>query len=575
MIHRGETVAPGIAVGPVHLRGYDDEVAQKRIAADQVEDELNRLRSALQRSRAQIEEIKQKQQGTLGEAELRIFDAHIAYLSDPMILAEIEQQVVQERFAVREAIRMVVAKYDRIFQLVESDLLRRRASDLRDVATRLMRNLAEDGRAPQVAVPTGRYILAAKKLTTADMFNLENERVDGIVAEEGGLSSHAAILARSMGIPTLTGIQDLPRLLRQGGVVAIDAGAGELHVDPTEAQLAQFTDRAQKWKTAAIQAPDTQPKHETRDGVAVNLLGSCGSPGEADLSRTFGLSGIGVFRTELPFLAQQGEAARRPTEDDLTAQYRQVLTGMEGKPVSFRLLDVAAATLDTEKRNPERNPAMGARGVRGLFLHQDVLRMQVRAILRAAAGREQVAVLVPFVTGPQDLQRVKAIVMEERVALRKAKIAAVDQLLVAPIIEVPAAALVMSSLLVDADFAVVALDDLQAHLLAADRDNTVVREYHELLHPALFELLARMARDAEKRGREVVLFGESAADPARLPFYLGVGYRSFSIAPVRLRGLLKVLRRYSADECRRIAARVLEAPRPVDVQKVFVGVETE
>ena len=575
MIHRGETVAPGIAVGPVHLRGYDDEVAQKRIAADQVEDELNRLRSALQRSRAQIEEIKQKQQGTLGEAELRIFDAHIAYLSDPMILAEIEQQVVQERFAVREAIRMVVAKYDRIFQLVESDLLRRRASDLRDVATRLMRNLAEDGRAPQMAAPTGRYILAAKKLTTADMFNLENERVDGIVAEEGGLSSHAAILARSMGIPTLTGIQDLPRLLRQGGVVAIDAGAGELHVDPTEAQLAQFTDRAQKWKAAAIQAPDTQPKHETRDGVAVNLLGSCGSPGEADLSRTFGLSGIGVFRTELPFLAQQGEAARRPTEDDLTAQYRQVLAGMEGKPVSFRLLDVAAATLDTEKRNPERNPAMGARGVRGLFLHQDVLRMQVRAILRAAADHTQVAVLVPFVTGPQDLQRVKAIVMEERVALRKAKIAAVDQLLVAPIIEVPAAALVMSSLLVDADFAVVALDDLQAHLLAADRDNTVVREYHELLHPALFELLARMARDAEKRGREVVLFGESAADPARLPFYLGVGYRSFSIAPVRLRGLLKVLRRYSADECRRIAARVLEAPRPVDVQKVFVGVETD
>jgi phosphotransferase system enzyme I (PtsI) len=575
VIHRGETVAPGIAVGPVHLRGYDDEVAQKRIAADQVEDELNRLRSALQRSRAQIEEIKQKQQGTLGEAELRIFDAHIAYLSDPRILAEIEQQVVQERFAVREAIRMVVAKYDRIFQLVESDLLRRRASDLRDVATRLMRNLAEDGRAPQMAAPTGRYILAAKKLTTADMFNLENERVDGIVAEEGGLSSHAAILARSMGIPTLTGIQDLPRLLRQGGVVAIDAGAGELHVDPTEAQLAQFTDRAQKWKAAAIQAPDTQPKHETRDGVAVNLLGSCGSPGEADLSRTFGLSGIGVFRTELPFLAQQGEAARRPTEDDLTAQYRQVLAGMEGKPVSFRLLDVAAATLDTEKRNPERNPAMGARGVRGLFLHQDVLRMQVRAILRAAADHTQVAVLVPFVTGPQDLQRVKAIVMEERVALRKAKIAAVDQLLVAPIIEVPAAALVMSSLLVDADFAVVALDDLQAHLLAADRDNTVVREYHELLHPALFELLARMARDAEKRGREVVLFGESAADPARLPFYLGVGYRSFSIAPVRLRGLLKVLRRYSADECRRIAARVLEAPRPVDVQKVFVGVETD
>src|SRR5262249_21656443 len=153
-----------------------------------------------------------------------------------------------ERFAVREAVRMVVGKYDRIFQLVESDLLRRRASDLRDVATRLLRNLAENGQSLVVPAPAGRYVLAAKKLTTADMFNLENERVDGIVAEEGGMSSHAAILARSMGIPTVTGIRDLPRLLREGGVVVIDAGAGEVRVDPDEASLREFTERAQKWK---------------------------------------------------------------------------------------------------------------------------------------------------------------------------------------------------------------------------------------------------------------------------------------------------------------------------------------
>ncbi|GDY02918.1 phosphoenolpyruvate-protein phosphotransferase [Planctomycetota bacterium] len=576
MIHRGETVAPGIAVGPVHLRGFDDEIAQQRVAADQVEEELNRLRGALQRSRAQIEEIKQKQQGSLGEAELRIFDAHIAYLSDPMLVAEIEQQVLQERFAVREAIRMVVAKYDRIFQLVESDLLRRRASDLRDVATRLMRNLAEDGRVPIVSAPTGRYILAASKLTTADMFNIENERVDGIVAEEGGLSSHAAILARSMGIPTLTGIRDLPRILRQGGVVVLDAGAGELHVELTEAALTHYAEKAQKWKLASAVVPEQQSQqHETRDGIAVKLLGSCGSPGESELSRSFGLQGIGVFRTELPFLAQVGDGAQRPTEAELVGQYQQVLASMAGKPVNFRLLDVAAATLDQGQRNPERNPAMGARGVRGLFLHQDVLRLQLRAILRAAAGHEHVAVLVPFVTSAQDLLRVKSIVMEERVALRKARVLTTEQLLVAPIIEVPAAALVLSSLLVDADFAVVALDDLQAHLLAADRDNSSVREYHELLHPALFDLLARMARDAEKRERELVLFGESAADPTRMPFYLGTGYRAFSIAPVRLRGLLKVMQRYSIEECRRIAVRVLEAPRPIDLQKVLVSIETD
>lgn len=569
---RGESVSPGIAVGPVHLRGYEEqESVGTRIAADQVEDELNRLRAALQKSRAQIEEIKHKQTGQLGESELRIFDAHIAYLGDPMFVTEIEQQIVQERFGVRAAVRTVVGKYDRIFQLVESDLLRRRASDLRDVATRLLRNLADGGLAAPRPAPTGRYVLAARKLTTADMFNLENERVDGIVAEEGGMSSHAAILARGMGIPTVTGIRDLPQLLREGGVVAIDAGAGEVRVELTEQELGQYAERAQRWKAQRAEAPDAGHGHQTRDGVAIELLGSCGSAGEAELSRTFGLAGIGVFRTELAFLVDR----RRPTEDELVTQYRAVLEAQGRQPVNFRLLDVAAATFAADGKDAERNPAMGMRGVRGLLQNQELLRLQLRAVLRAAAGTDSTGVLVPFVTSVSDLQRVQAVLLEERVALQKAKVQIAERVRVAPVIEVPAAALVIGSLLVESEFAVVALDDLQAHLLAADRDNSAVREYHEMAHPALFETLSRIAKEADRYEREVVLFGESAADPARLPFYLGAGFRRFSIAPVRLRGVLKVLGRYSTDECRRIAARVLEAPRALDVQKVFYNVDVD
>lgn len=572
IVHRGESVAPGIAVGPVHLRGFEaEDGGSRRIPADQVEDELNRLRDALQKSRAQIEEIKHKQQDQLGEAELRIFDAHIAYLSDPMFVTEIEQQIVQERFAVREAVRLVVDKYDRIGRLVESDLLRRRSSDLRDVGTRLLRNLPGGGRAGPEPPPAGRYVLAAKKLTTADMFNLDNELVDGIVAEEGGMTSHAAILARGMGIPTLTGIPDLSRLLREGGLVVVDASAGELRVDPDEAMLARYAEQAQRWQEQRVQAPAATERHALRDGAPVQLLGACGSLGEAELSRTFGLQGIGLFRTELPFL----QAARRPTEDDLVAQYREVLAGQGGLPVAFRLLDVAAATLAQDPRSAERNPAMGLRGVRGLLRDQAVLRLQLRAILRAAAGSETTAVLIPFVTGLADLQRVKAAMLEERVALRKGRAEIAERLLLAPIIEVPAAALMLGALLVEADFAVVALDDLQAHLLAADRDNASVREYHEMVHPALFEILARMAKEAERREKDLVLFGENAADPRRVPFYIGVGYRRFAIAPVRLRGMLRVLARYSADECRRIAARVLEAPRTLDVQKVLVNLDVD
>ncbi|MEZ6036385.1 MAG: phosphoenolpyruvate--protein phosphotransferase [Planctomycetota bacterium] len=569
---RGECVSPGIVVGPVHLRGFDTDAAGPRIAADEVETELNRLRSAFEKSRAQTEEIKHKQADSLGEAELRIFDAHLAYLGDAMFVTEIESQVIRERLSAREAVQHVFAKYDRIFQLVESELLRRRASDLRDVATRLLRNIEADA-VRDGNRPAGPYILAARKLTTADMFNLDNEHVEGIVAEEGGMSSHAAILARSMGIPTLTGIRDLTKLLRDGDVVVLDATEGELVSRPSETALAEATAAAERWRASrsAEEAPAEAGRHLTRDGTAITILGSCGSAGEADLVRTFGMEGIGVFRTELQFLADQA----RPSEDALVDGYRKVLEGQGGRAVAFRLLDVMAATLNIESPQQERNPALGRRGVRGLLANQEVLRLQLRAILRAAHGFEGVGVLVPFVTSVADLQRVKAALLEERVGLKKQKVKCAPELQIAPIIEVPAAAMSLSALLHESDFAVVAIDDLQQHLLAADRDNVAVRDYFEMVHPAVFEILARMSKEADKKKKPLVLFGESAAEPERVPFYIGVGFRSFSIAPVRLRGMLKVLQRYSADECRRVAARMLEAPRTLDVQKVLVNLDLE
>ena len=218
---------------------------------------------------------------------------------------------------------------------------------------------------------------------------------------------------------------------------------------------------------------------------------------------------------------------------------------------------------------------MGCRGVRGLLSSQEVVRRQLRAILRSAKDVQNVSVLVPFVTTLSDMQRMKAAVLEERVSLMKAKIACATNVAIAPIIEVPAAAIAVGAILNESDFAVVAVDDLQAHLLGADRDNIAGREYYEMVHPAVFEVLARMCKDAERRKKPLVLFGESAAEPMRVPFYVGVGYRSFSVAPVRLRGMLKVLARYSVDECRRIAARMLEAPRTLDVQKVLVNLDGE
>lgn len=568
-VHRGQSVSAGVSVGRVYVQGYESaEGYTTRIPSDQVEEELNRLREALAVSRAQFEEIKSKQQDKLGEPELRIFDTHIAYLTDPMFVSEIEKMVAEDRYSARSSIKKVVDDYDRIFQLVEDDHLRQRAGDFRDVATRLLRNLHDGVQEPSDQPrPGGRYILAARKLTTADMFNLDNEQVEGIVAEEGGISSHAGILARSMGMPTITGIRDLPGKLENGDLVILDASSGEMHVNPDERLLNEYTQSAERWRQSGIQVPTGDLQHATRDGTSVQILGSCGNLGEVSLARTFAMDGIGLFRTELLFLVNR----ETPSEEMLEKHYRDVVRQPSEGPVNLRLLDVSAnAQVPGLPQERERNLAMGMRGVRALLAASNIMRRQLRAILRAAVGTRTTGVLIPFVTSIADLQRVKAAIVEERLALRKQGIECADSLLVAPIVEVPAAAFVLHAFLHESDFVVVAIDDLQAHLLAADRDNPAVREYYSMMHPALFELLARMARDATRAGKELVLFGEGAGDPERVPFYLGIGIRSFSVAPVRLNGMLKVLRRFTLDECRKIAEQVLEAPRVVDVQKVLV-----
>lgn len=569
-VFQGEPVASGIALGRVVFQGWNERALAPRIASDQVETELNRLRSALEKSREQLNELKAKHQGDLGSAELRIFDTHIGYLQDPMFVNAIEKLVMNERLGLRTSIQRVVADYERILQLAESELLRQRASDFRDVATRILRNLDEGD--PKVELeprPTGRYVLAARTLSTTDMFNLDNERVEGIVAEEGGITSHAAILARSMGIPTVTGIRDLPSRMRDGDFVIVDGSAGEVRVNPDERVRAEYEASAERFR-AARTAPPEAVEHCTRDGHRVHLMGSCGNVGEVELAKSFGMDGVGLFRTELLFLAEK----TLPSEDMLERHYRGVVQQAAGQPVNFRLLDVSTRVqVGGEAPRIERNPALGMRGVRRLLQDGTILRLQIRAVLRAAVGTDNTGLLVPFVTALSDIQRVKAAILEERIALRKRGVACADVLRVAPIIEVPAAAFVLGAFLNDSDFIVVAVDDLQAYLLAADRDSTDVREYYQSLHPAVFEVLARLAKEARRRRKDLLLFGELAADPMRVPFYIGVGIRHFSVAPARLPQILRALRRFTQPECAKIAASVLEAPRAIDVQRVLVQLQ--
>lgn len=564
---RGECVAPGVALGNVVLRGYDDgALVAVRLAADEVDDEVRRLQEAVSKSRAELVELKAEHGDTIGADQARIFDVHVALLDDPEFLRSVEAQVREERLNVGAAIAAVVRDYERLFELVENAMLRERAADFRDVAQRVLTHLERSDRT--VEAPSGEdgVVLAARRLSVNDLFRLDQGKVQGIVAEEGGMSSHAAILARSMGIPTLSGIRDLADKLHAGAFVIIDAASGELHVEPDERLRNEFQAAAERLESVPSAAEMTERPHQLRDGMEVRLLGACGNLAEAGLASALGMDGIGLYRTELLYLVD----GRAPSEDVLVKHYAEVLRGNGDKPAWFRLLDVSShQKVEWLHGRKERNPALGVRGARALLREGRALRRQVRAILRAAHGAKEVAVLVPFVTSIDELQRVRSAVVEERHQLVKKGVPCAERVRFAPIIEVPATAFISRALLAVSDFVVVGLDDLQSLVLAADRDNPDVAEQYQITHPAMFELCARVASDAKAAKKPAVLFGEIAAQPSLLPFFLGAGYRDFAVAPAHMERMLDQFDRWTATECRKISKELLQAPRALDVQRIL------
>ncbi len=565
----GVTVCGGVAIGKVKLRGYElDRSRNRRLAASQAEPEVERFLAAVSRSKAQVERLKASVEEDLGKEEVKILGVHLAYLQDPTFLADVEERIRRHLLPLEDALAAVVRDFDRIFELVENEKLKECALDLRDVALRVLRNLepVEEGEGDDEA-DEDPYILVSRKLSITDMQHLDRSKVLGIVAESGGPNSHAAILARSMGIPAITGVQGLRDRLKDGDFVILDAGTGVLYLDPEERLRREYEVRVLEAREA-VSFEDEGPD-ELGDGTPISLMGSCGNLGDVGQAMDAGLEGVGLYRTELLFFVDR----TLPGEDMLLHHYKEVRSRAGGLPVTFRLLDLSGdMVLPGYPRRNEPNPALGLKGIRLLLRESTLFRMQLRALLRLAS-EEPIEIAVPFVTTVQELQRVRTAVREEREILRKSGIDCAGETRIGVVVEVPATAFSIEALLHEADFVIVALDDLQQYLLAADRDNLHVSEYYRTFHPALFRLLDRLHRETRRFGKECRLFGEGAADPLRLPFFLGVGFRSFSVSPVRSPRIRKALRKWTAPAAESLSREVLAAPSSLEVQRLLLRAE--
>lgn len=378
---RGTRVAPGLAIGPLRL--VEERFGSgpgRRIPLDDVEAELNRFHQALETARRQLEDLRRDLADRIPEDQARILDTHLAYLRDSVFVSDVENLILNEQLGLAAAIGKVVSDFDRIFHLVENERLRERAVDLRDVGLRVLRCLDEERGERAPLEDHADVILAARELSIVDMFADGGEHVLGIVTEEGALTSHAAILARSMRIPTLTGVSGLLEAAEDGDLAILDATEGVLRLRPEPAVLEQFRDLARSREAARSRESATAEPPRTRDGEELAWQAACGSLPELERAVSLGFERIGLFRTELLFLVER----QVPSEEALRSHYTAVLDEAAGRPVTFRLLAAdSGMDLDFLHEQREPNPALGRAGVRALLARDEVLRLQLRAILSA------------------------------------------------------------------------------------------------------------------------------------------------------------------------------------------------
>jgi len=528
-------VSPGIALAPVLLLDRREVCDPNQKSANPTA-EAPRLEAALVQTRSELAALRDRTARNVGVVQAEIFEAHLAMVTDPELWASIRQHVDEGWSAETAVYRACQLFIDLLAGLAEEGQ-RSRADDLKDLRRRLTAHLTGASTSgPGVGTPC---ILVADDLTPSETAGLDLELVKGFLTAAGSRTSHASILARSLGLPALTGAGEVLRLAKNGQLLAINGKTGEVVLEPSTEDQARFArardqeaaDRARKKKFAGLPT-------RTLDGQSLDLAANIGKVEDLAAVVENGAEGVGLFRTEFLFLDRD----HTPSEDEQTAVYTHVLQRMEGKPVVIRTLDIGGdKTLPYLPQPAELNPFLGVRAVRLCFEKPDLFRTQIRALLRASPAGD-LRVMVPMVALVEEVKAVRALFNQERQALTS------EGVVTAPfelgiMVEIPAAALNAPALAVEADFFSLGTNDLIQYTMAADRMNDRLSHLYQPLHPSLLRLIDLTVRGARTRSRWVGVCGEMASEPEAALALVGLGVNELSLSASGIPGLRALLSR--------------------------------
>ena len=563
----GIAVSPGIAVGrAVVCIGRSDSTPRRDLDGDEVPVELERLHNAVESAAREIGEMAGQVEARLGREYASIFQAHALFLRDPSFLGPIERKVRLEKVNAEWAVEVVSdALAARLRDLPDQDLALR-ASDLDDIASILKRSLGEGGAAvDRLATLTGdALVVVADELTPSDAVRIPRDKVVAFVTERGGKTSHAAILARSFGLPAVVAVPKLLASIGDGDRVIVDGREGVIWREPSDDVLALFRERQGRDATREISLKERSLTGlaRTRDGEEVAIRANIELAREIPDVFEYGADGVGLFRSEFLYLSSAG--VEFPDEATQAAVYRQVVSQLSPSPVVIRTYDLGGKKGARHLSGAEENPVLGLRGVRLCFSHPEMFRTQLRALL-SVASEGNLRILVPMVAGVEEVRRVRAFVEEARRELLERGVVVPDSVPIGTMIEVPSAAITADLIAPEVDFLSLGTNDLVQYTLAADRANESVSDIFRPHHPAILRLIARVQEAAAAAGKPLAICGEMAADPALFLLLLGLGIREFSMGPRSVPLLKEVARCASAADASRMARAALSLSTPDDV----------
>ncbi len=562
---RGVPASPGVAIGFAYVIPADSlPVVRRAIRPDEVAQEHERLTRALSETRQELLDIREKLRAVRGGEEAKIFDAHLLMLEDPHPLSRARTRIEDELLNAEAVFFDVLSEILGPMEQIEDPYLRERAADIRDVKRRVLKNLAGRSARPFANLQPNSIVLA-HDLSPTITAELDKDRVLGFATEAGSRTSHTAILARSLEIPAVVGLGLVSEIVKQGEPLVLDGSNGLVIRNPSDETIEHYHHVAVAIERKRARSLEVRAlPSESRDGRAFTLQANIETPREVEVAHLFGAEGIGLFRSEFLFMRAGGF----PDEEQQYAVYRQIVGGMEGRPVTIRTLDLGGDKMPTDPyAEPETNPFLGWRAIRYSLDHPEIFRAQLRAILRASV-HGPVRIMFPLISSVEELRRARDAAQETWRELAADGVALGEPVPVGAMIETPAAALLADALAREADFLSIGTNDLIQYTLAVDRGNMRVAELFRPFHPAVLLLIERTAQAARARGIEVAVCGEMASSSRAAVLLFGMGLTCFSMIASKIPKVKGALRETTFAEARALWEHCRELPTARDVEKL-------